>query len=28
LGLLLFGSALVTERLSMPWRISGDIKDN
>jgi hypothetical protein len=24
----LFGSALVTERLSMPWRISGDIKDN
>jgi len=25
---LLFGSALVTERLSMPWRISGDIKDN
>ncbi len=26
LGLLLFGSALVAERLSMPWRISGDLE--
>jgi len=25
LGLLLFGSAIVTERLSMPWRVSGDL---